>query len=240
MVDLDLSKIGSGKNILPELHKKTHFKGISNLLTNSREIRGFYNNAKLRSRFKALENSVSGSRPFRNVSRSIDLGNKKLKGVVSLYEKNSSIQYNSNNNLMLKKNSKKKLPKTINFKLDSEEISDYGHQGRDCKRKKNKRINSENNEKKFILPKPNRHMRGKLIEDNYGWGQGIDKRLGQDGNWDSTTLSQNNKSRISKISVSRKLQDSTDEGDLSSQDKVDIPLITKHILTQWGIVRCIP
>ena len=94
-----VEKIAFGKNLLPGLHDKTHFKGASTLLTDSREIKGFYNDAKLRSRFKALEKSVTKSRSI-NSSLSIDLGSRDLSQNINLYENESSIPSESKSTLL--------------------------------------------------------------------------------------------------------------------------------------------
>ena len=100
-MDTELSRVRSGKDILPELHTKTHFKGASTLLTDTREINSCYNDAKLRSRFKTLEKNVSKSRIPKQQSLSIDIRRHPVKGSLYMFERDSSIQHDSRSNLIV-------------------------------------------------------------------------------------------------------------------------------------------
>lgn len=95
----ELKNISSGKEILPRLHSKTHFKGASTLTSDIREIKNFYNDAKLRSRFKTLQKSIAKS--HHNLSQSVEPRNHNKLGRLYMYEMDSSVQYDSNNTLMV-------------------------------------------------------------------------------------------------------------------------------------------
>jgi hypothetical protein len=124
--EVDMTQVKSGKDILPELHQKTHFKGATTLLTDSREIKSFYNDAKLRSRFKTLEKSISKSKLSNQYSLSVDLTSKVSKGKFNLYDRDSSIQHDSRSNLMLneQKTNRSLLPYSNNSKS---QLKSKGH-----------------------------------------------------------------------------------------------------------------
>ena len=97
------SNIKSGKDILPRLHTKTHFKGASTLTSDVREIKNFYNDAKLRSRFKVLQKGIDKSRSHNNFSSSVEpkISHKSHKiGSLYMYDLDSSVQYDSQNKLI--------------------------------------------------------------------------------------------------------------------------------------------
>ncbi|CAI2371890.1 unnamed protein product [Moneuplotes crassus] len=220
-LEKDSSKIKSGREILPELHDKTHFKGASTLLTYDNEINDIKSNAMLISKFESVKKSISGSPFYKANSRSIDQRRDKL-SCYNSHNNDSNHNNKSKVNLIVKvagRNLKdenfgntKSQPKGLNLNISQSNISDYGFQ---CGG-----ITSPNTlkRKKPTLPRANFHQ--KAI-----------KKF-------SSEIFNRNKQQ-SRASISRKLQDST-IGDHDDSVSLDIPLITKQVLSQCGIVKCMP
>ncbi|CAI2371597.1 unnamed protein product [Moneuplotes crassus] len=222
--EVNSKKLRSGRDILPELHDKTHFKGATTLITYDKEIQDIKENPRLRSRFESLKKSVSGSPSYKMHARSIDMRRDKMNSL-NFYENNSSITIEAKPSSVMKKvgfnskdqestNSRSQL-KDLNINISKSDISDYGLQRGG--------VTSSNTIQRANLPLSKASLHHKVFKKH---PSEIFNRERQP-------------SRVSKVSVSRKLLDSSlEEND--TNDGLDIPSITKHVLAQCGIVRCLP
>jgi len=124
-VQINLSKVKSGRDILPELHKKTHFKGATTLLTDSREINSYQDNARLRSRFRLLEKSMNKSKSNQANSVSFDLSRKLKRDNFTLFGGDSRIQRDSRRNLLIMGDNSQTSIMTKNKSLVSRKSKGY-------------------------------------------------------------------------------------------------------------------
>jgi hypothetical protein len=216
-INLDLTKIKSGKDLLPDLHNKTHFKGAETLLTDTREIKRFYNDAKLRSRFKILEKSAGRSSSLNALSMSVELPKHKFGTRLNLFERDSSIQHDAKSNMILDQSTGRSILQSIHRDVDitnqrlsknahtrsreikvafhDDEVSDYGINGGSSISNKN----------------------SKILSKKLGNG-----RVG-------LTRTKFKAQKTPKININNTFENGGSE--------VDIPAVTKHILTQCGFVR---
>mmetsp|Transcript_6497 Transcript_6497/g.7457 ORF Transcript_6497/g.7457 Transcript_6497/m.7457 type:complete len:229 (-) Transcript_6497:71-757(-) len=86
----------TNKEMFPDLYNKTHFKGATTLMTDTREINSFYNDSKLRSRFKVIERGLEKSK---GKSFSVEPSSL-MKKRFNFADNDSSIQMESRSNLL--------------------------------------------------------------------------------------------------------------------------------------------